>query len=262
MTHEELEILAAVYAVGALDGEERVHFEAHLAAGCAACEASLRDSAETLAGLAREEPRAIPPAYVKDSLVRRVAESAPLTRRAGSRSGAWRWVGATAVVASLLAAFTATVVAARYEARLGQVARETAALRARLQADQAALAAQVATYREIVDLLRDPATRVVTLSGQGPMPEALARVIWNERTGGHVFVSNLAPPPPGKTYELWTIGEGPPRPAGLIALPPEGTGNQRIDPVPGGAPVKVFAVTLEPAGGTPAPTGPIVLASK
>jgi len=30
---------------------------------------------------------------------------------------------------------------------------------------------------------------------------------------------------------------------------------------PDGQPVKVFAVTLEPAGGVPAPTGPMVLAS-
>jgi anti-sigma-K factor RskA len=35
----------------------------------------------------------------------------------------------------------------------------------------------------------------------------------------------------------------------------------RVDPVPEGRPVDVFAVTIEPAGGVPAPTGPIVLAS-
>ena len=35
-----------------------------------------------------------------------------------------------------------------------------------------------------------------------------------------------------------------------------------VDPVPGGESVKVFAVTVEPAGGTPAPTGPMILASK
>jgi anti-sigma-K factor RskA len=34
-----------------------------------------------------------------------------------------------------------------------------------------------------------------------------------------------------------------------------------VAPVDDG-PVKVFAVTLEPAGGVPAPTGPMVLASK
>jgi len=32
--------------------------------------------------------------------------------------------------------------------------------------------------------------------------------------------------------------------------------------VQGGKPVKVFAVTIEPEAGVPAPTGPMVLASK
>jgi anti-sigma-K factor RskA len=262
MRHGEFELLAAAHAVGALDGEDRVRFEAHLAAGCAVCEATLRDSAEMLVALAREEPRTIPPAHVKEALVRRIAESGPARSRTRGRSGAWRWVGATAVVASLLAGFTATVVAARYEARLGQVARETAAIRARLHADQAALAAQIAIYREVVDLLRDPATRVVTLTGHGATTEALARVIWNEHTGGRLFVSKLPPAPSDKAYELWAIGEGTPRPAGLLTVSPDGAASQRIDPTPGGAPVRVFAVTLEPAGGATAPTGPVVLASK
>jgi anti-sigma-K factor RskA len=42
----------------------------------------------------------------------------------------------------------------------------------------------------------------------------------------------------------------------------DGTGNQRLYPPPPGAGVKGFVVSLEPAGGVPAPTGPIVLASK
>jgi anti-sigma-K factor RskA len=262
MTHDEFDDLAPVYAVGALDGEDRVRFESHLAAGCAACETSLRDTAETLAGLAREAPRAIPPAHVKETLVRRVAESAPPSRHRRGGSGPWRWLGATAVVAGLLAAFTATVVAGRYEARLGRAARETAAIRAQLRADQAALAAELATYREVVDLLRDPGTRVITLSPQGPALEAMARVVWSETKGGRLFVSKLTPPPSGLAYELWTIGEGPPEAAGLLTLTPDGTVNQRIEPPRAGAPVKAFAVSLEPAGGVPAPTGPIVLASK
>jgi len=261
MSHDEFAQLASVYAVGALDGEDRVRFESHLAAGCAACEASLRDTAETLAGLAREEPRAIPPAHVKEALLRRVAESGPRARRSGPASGPWRWLGATAVVAGLLAAFTATVVAGRYEARLGQTARETAAIRAQLRAEQNALAADVAAYHEVVDLLRDPATRVITLLPQGPT-DAVGRVVWSEKKGGRLFVAKLLPPPEGRTYEMWTIGEGGPRPAGLLPVVADGTGNQRLDPPPAGAGVKGFAVTLEPAGGVPTPTGPIVLASK
>ena len=262
MTHDDFDDLAPAYAVGALDGDDRVRFESHLAGGCAVCEGSLRDTAETLAGLAREEPRAIPPAHVKEMLVRRVAESAPPASRGRGVSAPWRWLGATAVVASLLAAFTATVVAGRYEARLGRVARETAAIRAQLGADQAALATELASYREVVDLLRDPATRVVTLGPQGPTSPAVGRVVWSATKGGRLFVANLAPPPSGKTYEVWTIGEGAPRPAGLLTVTPEGTANQRIEPPSTGATVNGFAVSLEPAGGVPAPTGPIVLASK
>ena len=42
MNHEPYDTLAATYAVGALDGQERVDFERHLAAGCDVCEATLR----------------------------------------------------------------------------------------------------------------------------------------------------------------------------------------------------------------------------
>ena len=148
------------------------------------------------------------------------------------------------------------------DVHLAVEARETVAIRERLRQDQARLNEQLAVYRDVVDLVRDPSTRVVTLQGQGPAREAVARVLWNDRTGGHIFVSNLAPAPTGKAYELWTIGEGAPRPAGLVAIPPSGTGSQRIAPVADGSPVKVFAVTLEPAEGTQAPTGPMILASK
>ena len=263
MTHDEtFETLVAVYAVGALDGDDLVRFEAHLAEGCAACEAALRESTEALAGLARDVPRGIPPAHVKEALLGRIAESAPTARRAGAGPSRLRWLAGAAAAVIIVSGFTAGFVAARYEARLGQMARETVAIRERLRQDQARLNEQLALSRDVVDLVRDPATRVVTLQGQGPTPEAVARVLWNDRTGGHIFVANLAPAPAGKAYELWTIGEGPPRPAGLVAVQPSGTGSQRIAPVPDGSAVKVFAITLEPAEGTQAPTGPMILASK
>jgi len=261
MNHEPFDTLAAIYAVGALDGEDRAQFEAHLAAGCAECEATVRESYEALAALTREVPRAIPPAHVKEALLRRIAEKR--ARRPSPASSPWRWLLGSAVAAVLLVGFTAGFVAARYEARLGQMARETAAIRERLDQDRAEFQAQLASYRDVVELLRDPATRVVTLHGQGQARDALARVVWNDRTGGHIFVAKLQPAPEGKTYELWTIGVGAPHPAGLVAVQEAfGQAGLRVDPLPAGEPVKVFAVTLEPAGGTPAPTGPMILASK
>ena len=174
-----------------------------------------------------------------------------------------RWVpcaAATAVAAVVAAMLTFGAVASRYEARLGQMARETAAVRARLQRSEAALREEVALYRGAVELLRDPATRVLELRGAGPRPEASGRLVWHDTAGGHLVVANLPQPPAGQAYELWTLGGPAPRPAGVFQVDASGRAIHRIEPVPGPAPR--FAVTLEPEAGVPAPTGPVVLTSR
>jgi anti-sigma-K factor RskA len=85
-------------------------------------------------------------------------------------------------------------------------------------------------------------------------------VIWNEQSGGQLFVANLPPAPAGKTYELWTLGGPAPQPAGLFQVDATGRGTHRVE-APAG-PTPKFAVSLEPETGVPAPTGPIVLASR
>ncbi len=188
----------------------------------------------------------------------------PFDTLAPARGGRpWvRWVIATAAAAVVAAWFTGAFVAVRYEARLGRMAREMAALHAKLERDVTALNEELAQYRSAADLLRDPATRVVTLRGLGPSPGATARVIWHPTAGGHLFAANLPPAPAGKAYELWTLADAAPRPAGVFRVDAAGRGSLRIAPVEGGVAVKVFAVTLEPEDGVPAPTGPMVLASK
>src|ERR1700682_2722302 len=123
------------------------------------------------------------------------------------------------------------------------MARETAAAKERLARHEASLGEQVALYRGAVELLRDPATRVVDLWAQGSAAGASGRMIWNDAGGGHLFVAGLAPPPAGKTYALWlwTIVGGPPRPAGLFGVDADGRGTHRIAPASTGAPARVFA---------------------
>ncbi len=255
-SHEPFDTLAAAYAVGALDGEELRAFEAHLAEGCPRCAAALAEHGETLAGLARSAPPVAPPPEVEDALARRMSAA----RR---RRRPWLgWAVATAAAAVVTAWFTGAYVATRYEARLGRMARETAALRAKLEGDVAALNEELAVYRSAADLLRDPATQVVALRGLGPSPGATGRVIWHPTAGGHVFVASLPTAPLGKAYELWAIADAAPRPAGVFRVDAAGRGSLRVAPVAGGKPVKVFAITLEPEDGVPAPTGPMVLASK
>jgi anti-sigma-K factor RskA len=272
MSPERIDELAALYAAGALDGEEREEFERLLAGGDVAAVAALRANEEALAGLARLAPPTIPPPEVKQALLARVAmegsgepyEGAPPIEappaRARRASGWLRWGLATAAAVVAAAWFTGAWVATRYEARLGQMARELAALRGRVARDEQLLREQLALYQGALDLLRDPATRVVALRGLGPRPGASGRVIWHATAGGHLVVAGLPPAPAGKAYELWTIGTGAPRPAGLFQADASGRASHRVAPV--AEPVKVFAVTLEPEAGVPAPTGPMVLASK
>ncbi len=241
---------AAPYALGALDGEDLVRFEEHLRHGCPECQRVLAEHREALVQVARAVS-APPPPRVRRRLMERLGRRRA-RRPAPSRfwSG-FRWAASVAVAAGLLAAVLSAFVTARYEARMGQMARELAALREQTQQQLLALT-----------LLRDPATRVVALAGLAPSPNARGRMIWHEVHGGVLVAGDLPPVPPGQVYELWAIVEGKPIPAGLFTVDAEGRGGLRVGALPGAPRVDQFAVTLEPAGGTPAPTGQMYLASK
>lgn len=258
MSHEPFETQAAVYALGALDGEERSEFEEHLAGGCVACAEAVREHVETLADAARGAPPMIPPAHVKADLMRRVAAGAA-SRPAPRRRRLLRWTVASAAAVVGVSAFVAGFVASRYEARIGLMARETARVRADLHRQDAELRDRLAVSQGVIDLLRDPAAQVVALRGSGPSAQAWGRLVWHEAKGGYLLVANVPAPPPDKVYELWTISGGQPRPAGVFTVDTSGRATHPVAPTR--APVDVFAVTLEPAGGVPAPTGPVVLAS-
>ena len=114
-----------------------------------------------------------------------LASAAPPARPRRERGrGRIPWIVGAAAAAVVAAAFTGAFVAGHYEARLGQVARELAATRQRLQREVATLNDQLAVYRSVADLLGDPATQVTTLRGLGPSAGALGRVIWRRSAGG------------------------------------------------------------------------------
>jgi len=258
MNHDPFDTLAAVYAVGALDGDDLVQFEAHLAGGCSRCRTTLRQSHEALTRVAQAEPRAIPPAEVKDALLHRINGTA--ARRAERRS--WvPWAAATAAAMVVSAMLTGGFVASRYEGKIGQMAREVSRIRDESRRRDTTLTAQIGEYRHALALLGKPATQVVELRGSGPAAAATGRVVWHEHSGGYLVVDKLPPLPPGKAYEAWTLGGPAPRPAGVFTVDASGQGRRKLEPT-GDAPAKGFAVSIEPEAGVTEPTGPIVLASR
>jgi anti-sigma-K factor RskA len=288
MSHEPFAELAPAYALGALDGEERARFEAHLAAGCPACEAVVRDYGEVLAGLGAAAAPVAPPPAVRARLLERLATEPGLPRREPaprpappptpapparsprpapparatapprSRLG-WplAWAATLAAAAAVVAYLWTTVGDLRREAAMREA--QIAALRTRL----AALAGEAARQQEQLALLRAPETSVVALAGQPPSPSAHGRMWWHGQSRRGLFVtSGLPPAPPDKTYQLWVISDGKPISAGVFAVDPGGSGVLPVGPIPDAARAEAFAVTLEPAGGLPAPSGSMYLVGK
>jgi anti-sigma-K factor RskA len=85
-------------------------------------------------------------------------------------------------------------------------------------------------------------------------------MMWHATAGGVFVAAGLPAAPAGKAYQLWAIaGSDAPVSAGVFSVDASGAGSLAVRPLPGVATVSAFAVTLEPAGGLPAPSGEIYL---
>ena len=94
----------------------------------------------------------------------------------------------------------------------------------------------------------------IDLAGQTAAPSAMARALWSRQRGLVFTATNLPPLPEGRTYQLWVVTAQMPVSAGIFAPDTSGRGIGVFTTSPDiGAP-KAFAVTVEPAGGVPAPT--------
>ena len=198
MNRDEIAELAAGYALGALDPEERARFEALLDAGNADAQAALREFESAVGGLAAESAHT-PPSAVKAALMARidaqgrsrdaVVQTFAVAGAERPRRSTWTLVLSGAIAAGIAAIAVGLVVSAAYDRRLTELAREAAALK------QEAL-----RQESLVVLLRDPATQVVLLSGLKPAPDAKARMLWHATAGGLLVAQGLPPAPQGKAY--------------------------------------------------------------
>jgi anti-sigma-K factor RskA len=121
---------------------------------------------------------------------------------------------------------------------------------------------QLTQAQAVRELVSRPGSRLTLLAGLQPAPQASARVVWDAATRDALLLaSGLQPPPAGQAYELWVIGpSNQPVPAGVFQPSPDGTALVRLPQLWETAQARTFAVTLEPAAGSPSPTGPMVLA--
>jgi len=178
----------------------------------------------------------------------------------------WRLVGSAAAAVALvlggLLAHEARLAATRGE-EIVQLAERGRELAARLDEQGwtlAGLRESLAAQTEVLRVIGAPRTLSASLAPKEGVAGS-GRVLVDAVSGESVVVvSGLAAAPEGKIYELWALrGDRPPEPAGLFAVGPEGSLARRAARVERPAEVTAFAVSIEPAAGSQAPTGPIVL---
>jgi anti-sigma-K factor RskA len=255
LRHEEL---LPAYALGALDGEDLREMEAHLATGCAECRRQL----DLWQGDLEELAASVEPVAPSDMARRRVQKLAGTAAPAPSiPSRVSRWPAILAAASLLVAVWSGW-----RQARLGEELERLGAERDRLAQQVSGLDQQLGLARAEADrmaeslaIITSPGSRAIVLAGLGPSPNAKGHTFVNPERGKAVFYAfDLPALTPDKTYQLWWIEGGKPVSAGVFNVDQRGTGSVQVERAPQGA-TDAWAVTVEPAGGVPQPTGEMVL---
>jgi hypothetical protein len=125
------------------------------------------------------------------------------------------------------------------------------------------LTADVASARQVMDVLNDPKATRVTIQAPLSKPVPQGRATYLPDKGQLIFIANnLEPLRSNKVYELWLIpADGrAPMPAGTFRPDEHGSAEVVFPPLPKGVVAKMFGVTIENIGGATVPTMPILMA--
>lgn len=246
MMTTDMHALAGAYALDALPGDERAFFERHLQV-CETCESEVSELTETAAALAvgTAEP---PPARLRERLlaeidVTRQLPPAPAEATPDGRRG-WRErlqpVLAPVAAALVLVVFALAGVIGNLNDRVGELQ-------------------QTASRDDgVVEVLTAGDVRTADLQLSNT---ETARFVYSERRDQAVLVGDgLRSPGQGKAYQLWLLDGSAPQ-SGAVFVP-DADGRVTADVVAALAGADQIALTIEPAGGSPAPTSEVLAAAE
>jgi anti-sigma-K factor RskA len=249
--HEQFADDLSLYALGALQGEDRLAVEKHLE-DCPDCRRELAQLQGDLALLALSASGPKPPLRSRERLMAAIAkEPRRMAVRLAKRKTWW--------TALAWAAAATTVVVITLLLRQNTDLRQRIAA---LEANSTGQQKQLLQAKELIATLTSAdAVHFTLVAGKTP-PQPQGKAIYLRSTGTLVFLaSNMPELPPQKTYELWLIPtSGAPIPAGLFRPDTHGSAALIKPPLPTGVEAKTFAITVEPGSGSPAPTStPIMI---
>jgi anti-sigma-K factor RskA len=246
--HEQFAEDLALYALGGLEGEERVALEKHLES-CAGCRRELEQLRGDMALMALSAAGPTPPRRARQRLIEAVARE-PRSVAAPARRG-WRtlvpWIAAGALAVGLVVLWLQN---SDLERRITG-----------LQSQAAQQQVELRQAREVVSTLTASDAMRVTLVAAKTPPQPQGKAFYVRDRASLIFLaSNLQSLPGQKVYELWLVPmKGAPIPAGTFKPDAHGSATVINPPLPAGVEAKAFAITVEPEGGSSAPTLPIVM---
>jgi len=255
----------AAYLLGALNETQRVQFEAHVA-GCAACLHELEELRSVSDHLALAVAQVDPPAALKARLLRRAQEVLPAIRvappappavpeslLAAERTRRLRWWHLSE---RLAAAITAAALA------LGLVASGVG-FSAHLESQRTAAAA--AELADALSIVYQPNMIWRTLTGTDQAPQSKGRLCLNPGGVEAVLMAyDLPRLPSHEVYQLWLNNpeEQQRESGGIFRVDERGRGHVIVRLHSPLGRFQTAGVTREPEKGSPAPTGPRVLAGQ
>ena len=235
----------AAYALGALDADEISALEAHLA-GCQDCQSELADYRSVASGLLQSVLPQEPPDGLRRQLIARLPSHQSKSFKPG---------------ANLFSRFAIVQVASTLAVLVLLGLNIFSSLQIReLQQRQAELAELLSHDQTAIAMLAYPSTQAFPVQADVENV-AGSLLVDNDKKLAVLVVWNLPQMEAGQTYQVWLIDPEGKRTSGGLFSPVEG---QRYTTTTIWSPDSFdhyagIGVTVEPEGGSPAPTGSRVL---
>jgi len=246
MVHEDYKEMIPARALSALDAAEERVLNEHLD-NCSECRKELEEWQATAAALAVVPDPVEPSPEVRERILGEVRKDRSASNVVPLRSPArnvWSSFGSLGAIAAVVL-FIALLIGVFV-----------------LWQQNRAIKQELANKNTFIELVNTPGARVSELKGIDQGTGATAKLAHDTAGRAMLMASKLPGVPAGKAYQLWFIVPNKPPMPGKTFVP-DSTGNAVLkDEMTGEAvDAKVFAITIEPASGVTAPTGPIYLRS-
>ncbi len=259
MTWEEVKELGPLYAIGALEAETAQKVEHFLHQATSEQQREFAEWSEVVSLLPLSLPHPAPPPDLKNNLMARIAnqeqavapeqmETAkvlPFRPKQRFSLQVQRWMLAAASIALMASSV--------------YLARQNSQITRQLQNSEF----QLNTLQRQFESFFSPATKVISMNGV-ETPGAHAKVVWNTETQTwEVHIKNLPAPPTDKDYQLWYVTADAKINAAVFRTGENGSQELKLTIPPQAINgLAATAVTLEPKGGSPQPTGKFYLMAK